>query len=242
MEQVIDPYIAAVFKTIMAFVGILVYARILGKQQMSQLTFYDYITGITFGNIAAMIAIDPGYHNVWLYFWILTVFAFLNYLMGVITEKSRPLRKLIEGEPVILIHNGKILEHNMAKARYNMENLLMQLREKDIFDLNDVEFALAETDGQLTVLKKPDKRPATPNDFNIKPPYEGIPSELVIDGKIIYQNLKQNNKDEAWLISELKKLGYNGANGLTYVAIDQDGNLFVDEDRDRLDDITDISD
>lgn len=78
LEQAMDPYIAAVFKTAMAFAGILVYARILGKQQMSQLTFYDYITGITFGNIAAMIAVDPGYENVFLYLWILTVFAFLT--------------------------------------------------------------------------------------------------------------------------------------------------------------------
>ncbi|MEN6326116.1 MAG: YetF domain-containing protein, partial [Syntrophomonas sp.] len=135
-----SPFIETMYRTTVAFIGILVYARILGKQQMSQMTFYDYVTGITFGSIAAAITVEPN-DKLWLLVWALTIFALLDYLSGIITEKSRPLRKLIEGEPTILVHNGKIMEHNMAKIRYNMENLMMQLREKDVFDISDVEFA-----------------------------------------------------------------------------------------------------
>ena len=225
----------------MAFFGILIYARILGKQQMSQLTFYDYVTGITFGNIAATIAVDQG-NKTLLYLWVLTIFTAINYVMGVVTERSRPLRKIIEGEPVILIHNGKIMEHNMAKSRYNMENLLMQLREKEVFNIKDVEFAVAETDGQLTVLKKSQKRPVTPADLNVDTPYEGILSEIIVDGEVIYQNLKQNNLDENWLIKQLKSLGYNSAKDITYASLDENGNIYIDEVRDKLNEITDISD
>jgi len=236
-----NPFLGALLKTMIAFFGILVYARILGKQQMSQLTFYDYVTGITFGSIAGSIAIDPG-NKTFLYLWILTVFAALNYAMGIITEKSRPLRKIIEGEPVILIHNGKIMEHNMAKSRYNMENLLMQLREKDVFNVADVEFAIAETDGKLTVLKQSQKRPATPSDLGIDTPYEGIPSEIIVDGKVIYQNLKQNNLDENWLMKQLNSLGYNNPRDISYASVDENGNLYIDDARDKLNEITDISD
>ncbi len=234
-------FLGALLKTMIAFFGILVYARILGKQQMSQLTFYDYVTGITFGSIAGSIAIDPG-NKTFLYLWILTVFAALNYAMGIITEKSRPLRKIIEGEPVILIHNGKIMEHNMAKSRYNMENLLMQLREKDVFNVADVEFAIAEADGKLTVLKQSQKRPATPSDLGIDTPYEGIPSEIIVDGKVIYQNLKQNNLDENWLMKQLNSLGYNNPRDISYASVDENGNLYIDDARDKLNEITDISD
>lgn len=229
------------FKTSIAFIGILVFARLLGKQQMSQMTFYDYVTGITFGSIAAAMAIEPE-NKMWLILWALAVFALLNYLTGVITEKSRPLRKIIEGEPTILVHNGKILEHNMDKTRYNMENLMMQLREKDAFNINDVEFAIAETDGMLTVLKKSQKRSVTPADLNIVTTYEGVPSEIIVDGEIIYQNLKQNKLDEQWLFNQLTSRGYNSPKDITYASLDTDGTLYIDEDRDKLKHVTDISD
>lgn len=236
-----DPYLRALFQTVLAFLGILVYARLLGKQQMSQLTFYDYATGITFGNIAAALAIDES-DKLWLYIWVLTLFFLLSYSTGFITEKSRPMRKLIEGEPVVLIHNGKILEHNMNKARYNIENLMMQLREKDVFNLADVEYAIAETDGVLTVLKKSQKRPATPADLNINTGFEGLPSELIVDGKVIYQNLKQNNLDEQWLMIQLKNLGYNDPAEISYASLNADGQILIDEYRDKLEHLNDISD
>lgn len=236
-----DGYLEAIFRTLLSFVGILLYARLLGKQQMGQLTFYDYVTGITVGDIAANVALDPD-HTLGISLWILTLFTALSYVTGVMTEKSRPLRKLIEGEPVILVHNGKILEHNMDKARYNMENLLMMLRQKDVFSLDDVEFAIAETDGDLSVQKKAAKRAVSPDDLGLQVPAEGLTSELIIDGEVIYANLKQNNLDESWLINQLKSLGYHDATQITYASVDINGHLYVDEVRDHLDPMVDISD
>jgi len=234
-------YVSVLIRTVLAFVTLFVVARLLGKQQLSQLTFYEYITGITMGDIAASIAIDAG-RSPLCYMLALVAFAILTLGTGVITEKSRPLRKLIEGEPVVLVHNGKILEHNMAKSGYNMENLMMQLRERDAFDIREVEFAIAETDGYLTVLKKSQNRPVTPADLGIDTKYEGIPSEIIVDGQVIHQNLKQNHLDEAWLIARLQSMGYNSPQEIPYASLDSEGNLYVDDKRDRLDPMTDISD
>ena len=234
-------YVSVLIRTVLAFVTLFVVARLLGKQQLSQLTFYEYITGITMGDIAASIAIDAGRSPLY-YMLALVAFAILTLGTGVITEKSRPLRKLIEGEPVVLVHNGKILEHNMAKSGYNMENLMMQLRERDAFDIREVEFAIAETDGYLTVLKKSQNRPVTPADLGVDTKYEGIPSEIIVDGQVIHQNLKQNHLDEAWLIARLQSMGYNSPQEIPYASLDSEGNLYVDDKRDRLDPMTDISD
>ncbi|HQA08481.1 MAG TPA: DUF421 domain-containing protein [Syntrophomonadaceae bacterium] len=234
-------YMTVLFRTVLAFGTLFVVARLLGKQQLSQLTFYEYITGITMGDIAASIAIDSGRSPLY-YMFALVAFAIITFGMGVITEKSRPLRKLIEGEPVVLVHNGKILEHNMAKSGYNMENLMMQLRERDAFDISEVEFAIAETDGYLTVLKKSQNRPVTPADLGIDTKYEGVPSEIIVDGEVIHQNLKQNHLDEAWLIARLNSLGYNNPKEIAYASLDSEGNLYVDDRRDQLDPMTDISD
>ena len=234
-------YVSVLIRTVLAFVTLFVVARLLGKQQLSQLTFYEYITGITMGDIAASIAIDAGRSPLY-YMLALVAFAMLTLGTGVITEKSRPLRKLIEGEPVVLVHNGKILEHNMAKSGYNMENLMMQLRERDAFDIREVEFAIAETDGYLTVLKKSQNRPVTPADLGVDTKYEGVPSEIIVDGQVIHQNLKQNHLDEAWLIARLQSMGYNSPQEIPYASLDSEGNLYVDDKRDRLDPMTDISD
>lgn len=236
-----EVYLGAFFKTVMAFLGILVYTRILGKRHMSQLTFFDYIAGIALGVIAAMIAITPE-GNVWILIWVLTIFTALSYLLNLVTLKNRPMRKLIAGEPVILIHNGKIMEHNLGKTRYNIEDLLMRLREKDVFNIADVEFAVAETNGQLTVMQKSQKRPVTAADLGVDTPYEGIPTEIIVDGKVIYQNLKQNNLDETWLMNHLKGLGYSDPREIVFASLDVNGNLYIDERQEKLENMSDISD
>ena len=110
-----------------------------------------------------------------------------------------------------------------------MENLLAQLREKNVFNIADVEFAVAETNGGLSVLMKSQRRPVTPRDLGIPTQYEGLPSEIIVDGLVVYQNLQQNNLDEQWLITELKNRGYNSPREIKYASLDVDGNLYIDE-------------
>ncbi|MGE5398747.1 MAG: DUF421 domain-containing protein [Chitinophagales bacterium] len=236
-----DIYLKGLLTGLLSFVAVLVYARILNKEQLSQLTFYDYIAGITLGSIAGTMALDIE-NRIWHHLWVLTVFAGATYVFGLITEKSRPLRKLIEGEPTVVIHNGRVLEHNMARLRYNLDNLLTQLRDKSVFNISDVEFAVLESNGGLSVLLKSQKRPVQPADLNIPTSYEGIPAEIIVDGMVVYENLKQNKLDEQWLISELKKRGYNSPRQIVYASLNVDGSLYIDDRNDKTENMVDISD
>lgn len=229
------------WKTVLAFFVVLVYARLLGKEQIGQLTFYDYVTGITFGNMAGTLALSRDNDTLHI-FWVLTLFVGIAFSMGYITLKSRPLRKIIEGEPVIVIHNGKILEKSMRKMRYNIENLMTQLRDKGYFSLADVEFAIMETNGSLSVLPKSQKRPVTPADLQLPTQYEGMPSEIIVKGKVVYPNLEQNNLDEQWLIEELNRRGLNDPSEVFYASLDNQGELYIDFWDDTLQNPVDIQD
>lgn len=229
-------------QTTFAFTAIFIYTRILGKQQVGQLTFFEYINGITFGSIAATLATDLTPESTFPHFLALTLFAVLTYAAGYISLKSRRLRKIISGEPTIVVHNGKILEENMGKMRYNLDELTMQLREKGFFNLADVEYAILEPDGNLSVLPKSQKRPLTPADLKLPTEYEGVPTELVVDGEVIAANLAQLRLGMDWLYAELKKRGVRDLKEVAYAALDTAGNLYVDLRQDRLAAPTDITD
>lgn len=236
-----ETYLSGVLKALIAFVVIMIMTRWLNKEQLSQLTFYDWIVGITIGSMAANLTNEPE-GRILEHVVILVVFSAAAYLTGMMTVKSRPLRKLIEGEPTVVIHNGRILEHNMAKLHYNVDNLLNQLREKNVFNIEDVEFALLEGNGGLSVLLKSQKRPLTPSDLGIPTSYEGLSSEIIVDGQVIYQNLKQNNLDEQWLIAELRKRGYNSPRDIVLATLSSDGELYIDNKKDGTEHMVDVSD
>lgn len=230
-------------QTLLAFASVFLYTRILGKKQVAQLTVFEYITGITFGSIAASLAVEIGPRQTWLHFLGLTIFFLLTYMMSHFALISRPARKLISGEPTILVHNGKILENNMKIMQYNIADLMTQLRDKGFFDITQVEFAILETNGVLSVLPKSQHRPLTPKDMDIPTEYEGIMSELVVDGQVIYQNLIQNDLDDTWLLEELSKEGIKDLNELVFVGLTTNGTLHIDKVRDELGDKpTDLTD
>ena len=131
----------------------------------------------------------------------------LQLIISAINLKSIWARKIICGKPSILIYRGKIDEEALKKEKFTINELQERLREKDVFSLADVEYAILETSGKVNVIQKPNKRNTTPEDFNIMPTYEGIPYDLVIDGIIMYENLKAIGKDERWLEKEVSKFG-----------------------------------
>lgn len=219
-------------QTILAFFSIFIYARVLGKQLVSQLTFFEYVTGITFGSIAATIATDVNQRTM-THFVGLTVFALLAYMMQVISLKSRPARKVIEGEPVVVIQNGKILEEKMRVMHYNLDELTMQLRTKGYFNVTDVEYAIMEPNGELSILAKSQKRPVTPADLEVPTKYEGVEIELVMDGEIIYQNLDQENLNVDWLKDQLRQHGVTDLSDVVYAGLDTQGQLFLDTKTDN---------
>jgi uncharacterized membrane protein YcaP (DUF421 family) len=200
----------------------------MGKKQVGQLTFFNYITGISIGAIAATITIDRsidlGEGFVSLIGW-----ALLTHLVAYINVKSRKAREIVNGQPTIVIKNGDILEKPLADAGLNMDDLKMLLREKDIFSTKDVDYAILEPDGKLSVLKKVDKLNPTNEDLHVKtvkPTY--LPTEIIVDGKIVSKNLTELNLSERWLQAQLEKSGSN-LNDIFYAEIQSDGTLFIDK-------------
>ncbi len=214
------------WQTALVFFSLLVFTRFLGKTQVGQLTFYEYISGITIGSIAATVAAsDPD--KVWSDYYDLVLFVVLTYLVSVITIKSRPLRKLIEGSPTIVIENGRIIEENMQGMRYDIDELNGQLRQQGVLDPNEVQYAILETSGELSVIKKADYQPLTKTDFNIHIPDPSFPIELIMDGVVIERNLDNQKRSKAWLQQQLRNNGIVDVSEVTYAAIDSKGQLFI---------------
>lgn len=228
-------------RSIIGFFTLLIFAKILGKQQISQLTFFDYVLGITIGSIAATLTTDLS-SRAWPHWVGLLTWALLGYLMEIITMKWRYAAKYIEGEPTIVIMNGKIMEDAMRKMKYRASDIMELLRNKDVFDLNHVDFAIIEPNGQISVLKKAEYEPLTPKDMNIKKTSSGISTELIYDGMLIKENLRQLNKDEKWLMEQLKVQGIGSISEVFLATLNPAGSLYIDKYEDHIKKVTDIGD
>lgn len=228
-------------RSIIGFFSLLIFAKILGKQQISQLTFFDYALGITIGSIAATLTTDLS-SRAWPHFVGLFAWAILGYSMQYITEKWRYAAKYIEGEPTIVIMNGKLMEDALRKMKYTAADLMGLLRNKDVFDLSQVDFAIIEPNGQLSVLKKPEYEPLTAKDMNLSKSPSGISTELIYDGILIDQNLRQLNKSRQWIMKQLKSQGIRDVSDVFLATLTPSGSLYVDKYRDHITKVTDIGD
>ncbi|ERM18573.1 DUF421 domain-containing protein [Brevibacillus laterosporus] len=200
-------YMDTIGRTILSFGLLLLVARVLGKQTLSNMTFHDFVTGITMGAIAANLAFNEKIKMMELILS-LAVFSGTSYLMSNIAIKIQKSRKWISGAPTVLIENGKILEENMRKNKYTMDSLNQSLRQKDIFNLQEVENAVVETNGKLSVQKKTEFQSVTKKDLQIfTGGKEKFPIELVMEGQILEDNLRQNKLSKDWLHKEIKRIG-----------------------------------
>ncbi|GGA43089.1 DUF421 domain-containing protein [Kroppenstedtia guangzhouensis] len=220
-----------VLRALITFPVLLLLTRLMGKKQMSQLTFFNYVTGITIGTIAASMTIDrdvPFLHSLTgLISWVL-----LTILATWLTLNSHRARVVLDGGPTLVIKKGKILKRSLKSLRLNMEDLGMMLREKDIFSIADVETAVFEANGKLSVIKKPGKQGATKEDLGValvQPKY--IPTNLVVDGQILQRNLQELNLSPGWLETQLKQAG-TSLDQVFYAQIKSDGTLYIDKRQD----------
>ena len=229
-----------ILRSILSFTFLLLMVRFIGKQQLSQLTFFDFISGITIGSIAAIAASDLT--AAWEPWLALTVWTALTLGVANLALFSRKFRKVVDGEPTVLIHKGKILEHNLGKVRYTVDDLRAQLRAKNAFAMADVEYAILETNGQLSVMKNPRKDIPIREDFLLLGEYTGLETELVVDGEVLYENLENLNKDEKWLREMLRAYGVEFASEVFYCSVDEKGKMYVDRYADKLRNPRDPSD
>lgn len=233
--------LVVIVRAIIAFFTLLIFARLLGKQTISQLTFFDYVLGITIGSIAASLTTDLS-SRAWPHWVGLFVWFILVYILQWIVLKSRKASKYIDGEATIVIMKGEIMEEAMKKVRFRVSDLMEQLRGKQIFHLDEVEFAILEKDGQIAVLKKTEYQQVINKDLNISTTYKGLGKEVIYDGRLLEENLKAAGKDKKWLDKELQSRGFKSYQTVFLAIIDPSGELFIDGYRDRLKEFQNISD
>lgn len=222
-----------VIRTFVVFVVLYLWCRILGKKLISQITFFDFVAGITLGTISGSIMFSP---NISISTGLvgLSLFALFALSLDYIALKSFKGRKIINSEPTLLIKDGKILEEGMFKNRLTMEDLLFNLRKKNIFYVDQVDVAFFETDGTVTALKKSENMPATRKDLQIVVPSRGLPQAFIIDGKILENSLKAVGKDRKWVDSVLLAQGISEISEVALAQVDQNYKVYIDRKNDML--------
>ena len=205
--------------------SLFIIAKVMGHKQMSQLDFFDYITGITIGSIAAELATEL--EKPWKPLVAMVVYGIITIILTLLTSKAPRLRKFINGTPTIIMNDGKIYRNNMKKAKIDLSEFMVLCRQQGFFNLDDIQTAVFEFNGRLTILPKATKRPVNPNDLNIIPSSETINTELIMDGRILHDNLKRMGLDINWLQKELKYQGYKNTKQIILAVCDNNNQLTV---------------
>lgn len=178
-------------------------AKFIGHKQIAQLDFFDYITGITIGSIAAEMATEL--EEPWKPLTAMAIYGGVTLLLSVISNKIPRSRKYLNGTPTILMDHGKLYRENLKKARLDLSEFMVMCRQQGYFDLTSIQTAVFEYNGKLTILPVSSQRPATPNDMNLAPEQELLFTELIMDGRILEDNLKRMGLDMTWLDKQLKE-------------------------------------
>jgi uncharacterized membrane protein YcaP (DUF421 family) len=206
--------------------------KIIGKKQISELSFFEYVAGITIGSIAGEVVTgleNNMYHGA----LAIIVFGLATFLSNYFSIKSKKFSDFVEGKGTVVIKDGKILENNLKKEQYTIDELSALLRQKDIFKFADVEFAVLEPRGTLSTLLKKENRPLTPKDLQMKMAEEKEPQTIIMDGSILDESLRCAGKGRGWLYTELEKLGVTLDN-VFLGQVDSYGEITVDLYDDKI--------
>lgn len=202
-----------------------VLAKLMGNKQMSQLTLFDYINGITIGSIAAEMA--TSLEEFWKPLTAMIVYTGVVLLFTLLSAKSMPLRRLLAGRSIILLENGKLYKKNLARARIELGEFLSQCRIKGYFNIADIQTAVIEPNGHISILPRAMSRPATPRDLSLAPEQDKAPFAVILDGKVMMKNLSALGRDMNFLEKELAAQGVKSVRGVFYASLDPSGSLSV---------------
>ena len=186
-----------------SFCVLFLVAKFIGRKQISQLDFFDYITGITIGSIAAEMATEL--EEPWKPLTAMVIYGGVTLLLSVVSNKFPRTRKYLNGAPTILMDHGKLYYQNLKKAKLDLSEFMVMCRQQGYFDLTNIETAVFEYNGKLTILPVSSQRPATPKDMDLAPEQELFFTELIMDGRILEDNLKRMGLDLNWLDQQLKQ-------------------------------------
>lgn len=211
-------------RTIIIYALVLFVTRFMGKREIGQMQPFEFVIAIMIADLASTPMSEIGIPILYGIIPILSLLL-MHVVISVINLKSIKMREIICGKPRILIYRGKIDENALLKENFTINELQERLRVNSVNNLGDVEFAILETSGQISIVLKPEKRALRPDDFNIEAKYEGIAYDLVVDGKIMGDNLNKINKDYNWLETEVGKFNMKPEDALV-VVLNGDGTIF----------------
>lgn len=218
-------------KALLGFIILFLITRVVGKKQLGQLTYLTYITGISIGNMAASMVV---HRNVKLMDGVIGLISWTVFIFSFefISLKSSKVRELVDGQPTIVIKKGEISHEALSSLKMNIDELKMLLRSKNVFSMTEIDYAILEPNGELSVLKKAEMELPTKKDLKIEPKLRKyIPTELVVDGKIVTRNLEEYSLSEEWLSCQLGLLGVESVEDVIYAELQGDGSLYVNKRR-----------
>lgn len=219
-------YLYIFFTSMGSLITLFFLTKLMGNKEMSQLTLFDYVNGITIGSIAAEMA--TSLEDNFLYpFFAMIIYAFAVILLSISSSKSIKLRRFITGKAMILFDNGKIYKGNLRKARIDLTEMLVQARINGYFDLNDIQTAVLEPNGRLSFLPKSLSKPVTTKDLNLTPEQEKLVVNVIIDGEVLNDNLKFTGNNKIWLQRKLKEKGIHRLKDVFLATCDYKNNLTV---------------
>ena len=221
------------FRAISSLVALFLVTKMLGKKQVSQLSLFDYVIGISIGNFAAEMTINLESNEIY-GIWAVILFGLVAYIIGILTMKSMRIRRFFMSKPTVLMDNGKIIYTNLKHLNMDINDMLEQVRSAGYFDLYEVESAVMEANGNLSILPKSDYKPVTLKDMNIKKDNSGLCANVIIDGKILKDNLKNMRQDEKWLKQILKIKGYTDLSKILLVTLDKNDIIRIYEKNKKL--------
>lgn len=197
-------FVKVFFMSIGSIVALFISTKVIGNKQMSELSMFDYINGITIGSIAAEMA--TALENDFYYpLMAIAIYTIVIWIISIISEKSVKSRRLFAGRSIILMENGKLYEQNLHTAKIDINDFLTQCRISGYFNLDDIDTAILEQNGKISFLPKADAKPITPRDVNMSPEQEKLQQVVILDGHVMTENLKRTGNNQKWLDNELRK-------------------------------------
>jgi uncharacterized membrane protein YcaP (DUF421 family) len=221
------PWWEFVLRIVVLYFFVMIALRVMGKREIGQLSVFDFVVSVMIAE-ASTLPIEDKNIPIFRGLVSIAVLVALQISVALLQLKSHRFRHWVDGEPSVLVERGQIKEREMKKMRYTMHDLLTQLRQQGLFDVADVEFAILETSGDLSVYPKPHARPLTPADIGVRAVDNGLPIPLVVDGNVVTKSLSKLQVDENWVHQELARRGYPVVKDVFFAAVLADGTISVD--------------
>ncbi len=217
-----------IIRSLFSLVTLFLITKMLGKKQVSQLSLFDYVVGISIGNFAAEISIntDTQYINGVI---AVIVFGLIAFFISWLTMKSIKIRRFFIGVPTLLIQNGKIIDKNLKKVKFDINDMLEECRNNNYFDISEIEYAIMEVNGKVSILPKAENKPLTPKDMNLKVEQASLCANVIIDSHYMLNNLANMHKSKEWLDQQLSIKGYHNLDKILLATLDKNDKLIVYE-------------